>query len=111
MCFIVCAHVHVHVARAHTCTRAHTLTDCVTCCRPSSVTGLVGELLTKVPSRLLTSQVEHTVTEVITGVDLVQSQIRVAAGQRLKDIGLAQEQISKRGFAIQAAPRAAASAT
>uniref|UniRef100_A0A7S0E4E3 Pyruvate carboxylase n=1 Tax=Phaeocystis antarctica TaxID=33657 RepID=A0A7S0E4E3_9EUKA len=47
-------------------------------------------------------QVEHTVTEVITGVDLVQSQIRVAAGQRLKDIGLAQEQISKRGFAIQA---------
>ena len=57
------------------------------------------------------SQVEHTVTEVITGVDLVQSQIRVAAGQRLKDIGLAQEQIAKRGFAIQAAPRAAASAT
>ena len=54
---------------------------------------------------------EHTVTEVITGVDLVQSQIRVAAGQRLKDIGLAQEQIAKRGFAIQAAPRAAASAT
>jgi len=47
-------------------------------------------------------QVEHTVTEVITGVDLVQSQIRVAAGQRLKDIGLAQEQIAKRGFAIQA---------
>ena len=54
----------------------------------------------------LPPQVEHTVTEVITGVDLVQSQIRVAAGQRLKDIGLAQEQISKRGFAIQAAPRA-----
>ena len=111
ICLIVCAHVHGHVARAHTCTRAHTLTDCVTCCPPSSLTGLVGELLTKVPSRLLTSQVEHTVTEVITGVDLVQSQIRVAAGQRLKDIGLAQEQISKRGFAIQAAPRAAASAT
>jgi len=47
-------------------------------------------------------QVEHTVTEVITGVDLVQSQIRVAAGQRLKDIGLSQEKIQKRGYAIQA---------
>ena len=42
-------------------------------------------------------------TEVITGVDLVQSQIRVAAGQRLAEIGLAQENIAKRGFAIQAA--------
>ena len=47
-------------------------------------------------------QVEHTVTEVITGVDLVQSQIRVAAGQKLSDIGLTQPQITKRGFAIQA---------
>ena len=50
----------------------------------------------------LTWQVEHTVTEVITGVDLVQSQIRVAAGQRLADIGLTQEKIQKRGYAIQA---------
>ena len=35
-------------------------------------------------------QVEHTVTEVITGVDIVQSQIRIAAGQRLDEIGLSQ---------------------
>ena len=47
-------------------------------------------------------QVEHTVTEVITGVDLVQSQIRVAAGQRLSEIGLTQGDIAKRGYAIQA---------
>ena len=47
-------------------------------------------------------QVEHTVTEVITGVDLVQSQIRVAAGQKLADIGLKQEEVTKRGYAIQA---------
>jgi pyruvate carboxylase len=44
-------------------------------------------------------QVEHTVTEVITGVDLVQTQIRVAAGQRLKEIGLSQDTIQKRGYA------------
>ena len=47
-------------------------------------------------------QVEHTVTEVITGVDLVQSQIRIAAGQKLHEIGLSQEDVSMRGFAIQA---------
>lgn len=47
-------------------------------------------------------QVEHTVTEVITGVDLVQSQIRIAAGQKLKELGLSQDKISKRGYAIQA---------
>ena len=41
-------------------------------------------------------------TEVITGVDLVQSQIRVAAGQKLDEIGLSQDTISKRGYAIQA---------
>ena len=51
-------------------------------------------------------QVEHTVTEVITGVDLVQTQIRVAAGQRLKEIGLSQDTISKRGYAADCAPSA-----
>ncbi|MCB9566991.1 MAG: pyruvate carboxylase [Myxococcales bacterium] len=46
-------------------------------------------------------QVEHTVTEEITGVDLVQSQIRIAGGASLPDLGLAQEAIAHHGFAIQ----------
>lgn len=46
-------------------------------------------------------QVEHTVTEEVTGVDLVQSQIRVAAGASLDELGLA-EGAQPRGYAIQA---------
>jgi hypothetical protein len=34
-------------------------------------------------------QVEHTVTEEVTGVDIVQSQIRIAGGATLADLGLA----------------------
>ncbi len=46
-------------------------------------------------------QVEHTVTEEITGVDIVASQIRVARGETLEEIGISQESIVPRGFAIQ----------
>ncbi len=46
-------------------------------------------------------QVEHTVAEEITDVDLVQSQLRIASGESLADLGLRQEDIRIRGAAIQ----------
>jgi pyruvate carboxylase len=46
-------------------------------------------------------QVEHTVTEEITEVDLVQSQMRIAAGESLVELGLTQDKIEMHGFAIQ----------
>lgn len=46
-------------------------------------------------------QVEHTVTEEVFDVDLVQAQIRVAAGESLADIGLAAPARAARGYAIQ----------
>ena len=46
-------------------------------------------------------QVEHTVTEETTEVDLVRSQILIAGGATLGELGLAQESIRQRGFALQ----------
>ena len=44
-------------------------------------------------------QVEHAVTEMVTGIDLVQAQIRAAAGHRLPDI--LPDRISMEGHAIE----------
>jgi pyruvate carboxylase len=46
-------------------------------------------------------QVEHTITEEITDVDLVQAQMRIAAGESLADLGLSQEVIRINGAALQ----------
>ncbi|MDQ0206483.1 pyruvate carboxylase [Alkalicoccobacillus murimartini] len=49
-------------------------------------------------------QVEHTITEMVTGIDIVQSQLLIADGERLHDkkMGIpAQEDIQCSGFAIQ----------
>jgi pyruvate carboxylase len=46
-------------------------------------------------------QVEHTVTEEVTDVDLVQSQLRIASGETLADLGLSQDLIYVHGAALQ----------
>ena len=46
-------------------------------------------------------QVEHTVTEEVTDVDLVQSQMRIAAGATLAELGLTQDSVQLHGAALQ----------
>lgn len=43
-------------------------------------------------------QVEHTVTEMVTGVDIVREQLRIAAGEGLS---FGQEEVQVRGYAIE----------
>ncbi len=43
-------------------------------------------------------QVEHPVTEMITGIDLVQAMLKIAGGEPL---GIRQEQVTRRGHAIE----------
>ncbi|MFZ1982836.1 MAG: carboxyl transferase domain-containing protein [Desulfatitalea sp.] len=46
-------------------------------------------------------QVEHTVTEETTGVDLVAAQIEIAGGRSLADLGLLDKAIAPQGCAVQ----------
>ena len=48
-------------------------------------------------------QVEHTVTEQVTGIDIVRTQILMASGKKLNDpsVGLEQSAIGTHGYAIQ----------
>jgi acetyl/propionyl-CoA carboxylase alpha subunit/acetyl-CoA carboxylase carboxyltransferase component len=62
------------------------------------VSGRVPFVFIEANARL---QVEHTVTEAVTGVDLVQTQIRLAQGDLLPEMGLGGF-VQPRGFAIQA---------
>ena len=47
-------------------------------------------------------QVEHTVTEEATGVDIVQAQLLIAGGRTLEDLGLTQDNIQLRQHSLQA---------
>ena len=46
-------------------------------------------------------QVEHTVTEEVTDIDLVQAQLRIAAGESLADLGITQDAVRVNGYALQ----------
>ncbi|WP_147917485.1 pyruvate carboxylase [Ruania zhangjianzhongii] len=46
-------------------------------------------------------QVEHTVTEEITDVDLVSAQMRIAAGASLAELGIRQDELRVNGYALQ----------
>ena len=73
----------------------------VGCCNAGTVEFLVGEdgeyAFIEMNPRI---QVEHTVTEETTDVDLVHAQFRIAGGETLADMSFSQEGIVQRGVAL-----------
>ena len=63
-----------------------------------TLTPIVSTLQNKVNPRV---QVEHTVTEQVTGIDIVQTTFLIAGGNSCEEIGLVQDKIVPRGVAIQ----------
>ena len=58
-------------------------------------------------------QVEHTVTEQVTGIDLVEAQFRIAAGATLDSLGMGDQSAIaiRRGYSVQARVNAAGAGT
>ncbi|KAG6868792.1 hypothetical protein C0993_010422 [Termitomyces sp. T159_Od127] len=54
-----------------------------------------------ITGELLAFRTKVDITEEITGIDIVAAQIQIAAGATLPQLGLTQDAITKRGFAIQ----------
>ncbi|MDH4146027.1 MAG: biotin/lipoyl-binding protein [Acidimicrobiia bacterium] len=65
---------------------------------PDGADGGAGVWFIEANARL---QVEHTITEEVTGVDLVETQLRLTAGETLADLGLGEGAPAPRGHAIQ----------
>lgn len=91
--------------RLEICAAAHKLMKSVDYVSAGTVEFLLGEdnqfYFIEVNPRV---QVEHTITEMITGIDIVQAQLLIAQGAKLSDsrIGIGgQGDIATRGFAIQ----------
>lgn len=85
-----------HIGLDHRCSPSSSRTPC--CAVLDCVRG-AALLVLQVNPRV---QVEHTVTEEVTGIDIVQSQLRIAAGASLADLGITcQEDVKCYGVAIQ----------
>lgn len=89
-------------------TRANVTRDAVLLCKAAKYrsAGTVEFLVDKHGKHFFMEcntriQVEHTVSEEVTGIDLVQAMLRIAKGESLPDMGLTQDKIKMYGAAIQ----------